>query len=308
MNSIVDLVCEALLISVEELSTFSQTAPHRYKKYTIPKRNGAGLRLIAQPSKEVKFIQRIVLKEIRTILPIHKCALAYEPNTGIKINASHHKNNSYLLKMDFRDFFPSITPFLLFSITKDFGISFDARDLEFLSRLLFYKSTRKSKLRLSIGAPTSPFISNFVMHGFDRAMYEYCCVRRINYTRYADDITFSSDEKGTLFEIPAVVHRLLKSTTYSQIKINPEKTIFSSRAFNRHVTGVVISNNRSLSIGREKKRLYSSMIYRFSQGLLDEAARHQLRGHLSYANYIEPDFLDRMKLKYSRELIDEILA
>ncbi|MCU6496903.1 retron St85 family RNA-directed DNA polymerase [Rugamonas sp. A1-17] len=308
MSTIFEFVRETLLMDEQELLTFSQTAPHRYKKYNIKKRNGTGFRQIAQPSKEVKFIQRVILSQLKQSLTVHPCAMAYEPGTGIKLNALHHKDNSYLLKMDFRDFFPSITPFLFFSIAKDFDITFEEVDRDFLSRLLFYKSTRKSKLRLSIGAPTSPFISNFVMHCFDKAMHEYCSTHKINYTRYADDITFSANEKGILFDLPTLVKGNLRATTYSQIKINPDKTVYSSRAFNRHVTGVVITNDGSLSLGRDRKRLYSAMVHKYSVGVLDDAERQQLKGYLSFVLYIEPDFFERLTTKYSKEVIDAIMA
>jgi retron-type reverse transcriptase len=233
--------------------------------------------------------------------------MAYEPGTGIKLNAMHHKDNSYILKMDFRDFFPSITPLLFLAKAKDAGSVFNEQDSLFLSRVLFYKSTRKSKLRLSIGAPSSPFISNFVMSSFDELMYAYCKTRNVNYTRYADDLTFSSNEKGVLFDLPALVKGNLKASTYNQVKVNAEKTVFSSKAFNRHVTGVVLTNDRSLSLGREKKRLYSAMVHRFSLGMMDETERHQLKGHLAFALHIEPDYFERLRVKYTTRVIDAIM-
>lgn len=308
MTSILNFVSSTLLMSSAELLTFANTAPYRYKKYYILKRSGDGLRLIAQPSKETKFIQRVVAEKLRELLPVHRCAMAYEKEKGIKINAMHHKDNAYLLKMDFSDFFPSITPDLFFRVSKDCGVTFSPEDREFLSSVLFFKATRRSKLRLSIGAPSSPFLSNFVMHQFDVAMAAYCREHGINYTRYADDITFSSNIKNELFSIPELVAANLKRTTYNHIKINLAKTVFSSKAFNRHVTGVVITNNATLSLGHVKKRLYSSMIHKYSLGLLGESERLHLKGLLAHCIYIEPDFIRRMKLKYSAEVVDAILA
>ena len=62
--SIVDYVCDALCIEKMQLMHFAVTAPHRYKKYEIPKRSGNGTRTIAQPSKQHKFIQRIIISEL----------------------------------------------------------------------------------------------------------------------------------------------------------------------------------------------------------------------------------------------------
>ena len=107
-------ISNILCIEPEHLLRFSSTSPHRYKVYTIPKRNGKGIRTIAHPSKELKYIQRILFKVLRKLLPVHQSAMAYKKGVGIKDNAAAHVRNSYLLKMDFNNFFPSITPELYF--------------------------------------------------------------------------------------------------------------------------------------------------------------------------------------------------
>jgi retron-type reverse transcriptase len=234
--------------------------------------------------------------------------MAYEPGVGIKLNATHHKDSCFLLKMDFKDFFPSITPYLFFSITEKLGFKFDDINRRLIENIIFWKSTRDSNLKLSIGAPTSPFISNFVLYEFDRHMAEFCLLRKIIYTRYADDLTFTCNEKGTLFEIPSIVEKQLKHHCFGKIKINKKKTVFSSKAFNRHVTGIVITNDNQLSIGRDRKRELSSMIHKFSLGKLDETESSRLKGLLSYAHHIEPIFINRMKRKYGPDIVNQIFS
>lgn len=299
-------MCDKLFMSQDELISFARTMPYRYKKYRVGKRNGAGYRIIAQPSSEAKFIQRILLKELRRILPVHECAMAYEPGVGIRKNASSHLQSDYLLKMDFKDFFPSITPDLFFFFTKRMGLELGDKDKELLENVIFWKSTRSSYLRLSIGAPTSPFISNFVMHAFDTSLSEFCAAKSITYTRYADDLTFTSNEKNILFDIPSLVSGHLKKDCLGLIKVNAKKTVFSSKAFNRHVTGIVLTNDNSLSLGRERKRALSSIIHRFGLGKLSDKETSKLKGHLAFAHHIEPEFIARMKAKYGNDLIDLI--
>ncbi|WP_228894143.1 retron St85 family RNA-directed DNA polymerase [Pseudoduganella aquatica] len=299
-------MCDKLFMSQDELINFARTMPYRYKKYRVGKRNGSGYRIIAQPSSEAKFIQRILLKELRRLLPVHECAMAYEPGVGIRKNAMRHLHSDYLLKMDFKDFFPSITPDLFFFFTKKIGLELGEKDKELLENVIFWKSTRSSYLKLSIGAPTSPFISNFVMHEFDKSMNQFCISKAITYTRYADDLTFTSNAKNILFEIPSLVSGHLKKDCLGLIKVNTKKTVFSSKAFNRHVTGIVLANDNSLSLGREQKRTLSSIIHRFSLGKLSEKETSRLKGHLSFAHHIEPKFIDRMKKKYGNDLIDLI--
>lgn len=299
-------LADKLMMSEGELLSFALTMPRRYKKYYIPKRNSEEMRLIAQPSQEAKFIQRVLVDELRPYFPVHSAATAYEKGVGIRLNADLHRNSRYLLKMDFKNFFPSITPELFFLVSHECGIDFEQVDKVFLENALFFRKIRRSRLRLSIGAPSSPFISNFVMSRFDDAVATYCASKNIAYTRYADDITFTTAEKGALFEVPAIVNAMLERHCFRKIRINTAKTVYSSKARNRHVTGIVLTNEDKLSVGRARKREVSSLINSFRFGCLDFKECLRLKGLLAYIHNIEPDFILRMKAKYSSDVIDAI--
>lgn len=116
------------------------------------------------------------------------------------------------------------------------------------------------------------------MYYFDEEMRLICDDRRIKYTRYADDLTFSSNVKNVLFEIPNIVACVLEKETQGLIKINKNKTVFSSKAHNRHITGVTLTNDGKLSIGRDRKRLFSSMIHKFLYESLDPDDILKLQG------------------------------
>jgi len=298
--SIIEKISDALCVDKNALLIFSSTAPYRYKVYEIPKRSGHGTRVIAHPAKQLKFIQRLIIKEISNLVSIHDCAYAYKKDISIKDNALVHKDNRYLLKMDFKNFFPSITPELLFHEFSNAGVSFKIDEKEFLSKMLFYKPTRKSTLRLSIGAPSSPFISNFIMYRFDSIISNYCKSNNIKYTRYADDITFSTNIKNALFSIPKMVSKILTENNYN-LRINSEKTVYTSRAHNIHVTGITITPEGKLSTGRENKRKLQAMLHRFIQSKLTDKETEQLKGYLAFAFFIEPDFRDRLINKYGIE-------
>ncbi|NDL65072.1 retron St85 family RNA-directed DNA polymerase [Acerihabitans arboris] len=291
-------LCEKLVMDEDEIFKFSITAPYRYKVYEIPKRNSPKKRTIAQPSKELKFIQRIIISLLKDVLPIHASCYAYRKNLSIKHNALVHLNTKYLLKMDFEDFFPSISPHLFFEILKLTKIQFEDNDLILLEKLLFFKPKRNSTLRLSIGAPSSPFISNFVMYFFDIEVQSLCDAHGINYSRYADDLTFSTNNKDLLFDMPIIVSDILSKHSFDSIKINNRKTIFSSKGHNRHVTGITLTNESNLSVGREKKRLISVMIHYFVTGRLDVDDVLKLQGMLSFARFVEPKFYLSMCKKY----------
>ena len=306
--NILDKISETSGMPQDLCAKFIISAPNRYKRYEIPKRNGSGTRLIAQPSKSVKPIQRVCINELRAFLPVHKAALAYEVGTGIKRNANMHRYNRYLLKMDFTNFFPSIKPHVLLNILEQHSVKITDVDKFVLTSLLFWKpSRRNSDLELSIGAPSSPFISNAVMYFFDVAVTEYCKEKSIQYTRYADDLVFSTNVTDILFELPKFLETLIKQPSMSFLKFNSDKTVFASKRVNRHITGVTITNDGRLSIGRKRKRKISSMIHRFKlRQLKSDSDINELKGLLGFAKHIEPAFIRRMRDKYSKEIILEI--
>ena len=231
--NVLKFLCDTLCMDKREIILFSITSPHRYKTYAIPKRNSNKKRIIAHPSKELKFIQRALVSFLEKKLLIHECAFAYKPGIGIKNNAQIHLKTKYLLKMDFENFFPSISPELFFFLLHRSGLEFSESDAYLLRNFLFWKETRSSPLRLSIGAPSSPLISNFIMKYFDEEMRSKCNDKKIKYTRYADDLTFSSNVKNVLFEIPNIVSSVLEK----------EKSIDISNDLNSSFATVVPQKN-----------------------------------------------------------------
>ena len=304
--NILKLLTETLFMSEVEMLAFLKQAPHRYKVYDIPKRSGKGYRTIAHPAKELKFIQRLVAEKCFMELPVHPCAQAYVKGLSIKTNIQQHLNSKYLLKMDFKDFFPSIVPTDWISYLKENGHDLNENDSTLISDIFFWHSKKSDHQALSIGAPTSPLISNLVMRPFDELLSKICEERDITYTRYADDLTLTTNVKDALFEIPEKVEEIIKGLNYPTLTINREKTVFSSKKHNRHVTGLVITNDNSISIGRDKKRVIKSRVFDFINNRLDHEGINKLKGHLSYIADVEPRFLLSLEKKYSKAVIQQI--
>ncbi len=199
--TIIEFLSNSLSIDPVSLKKYISTCPHRYKVYKIPKRNGNGTRIIAQPAKELKYLQRLVCDKYLHPLPVHNACMAYKKNTNIRDNALVHVKNNFLLKMDFKDFFPSINPSdLLKHIEKHRPWEACIEDTFVIEKLFFYLPERHGPLKLSIGAPTSPFISNTIMYEFDSSISEICNKNSVSYSRYADDIAFSTNKKDILFD------------------------------------------------------------------------------------------------------------
>jgi hypothetical protein len=131
-------------ISPGDLLQIISTAPARYKQYTIPKRRG-GVRLIAQPSRELKAIQRYLLETKLSTLPVHAAATGYIKGHNILQNAEHHQHSRVILKLDFVDFFPSIKVpdwDILFKVLKTPLIQ--PNELSFYKNLLFWGQGAKT--------------------------------------------------------------------------------------------------------------------------------------------------------------------
>jgi RNA-directed DNA polymerase len=284
-----------------------RTAPVRYKVYSIPKRTG-GVRIIAQPAREVKLLQRWAIKNILEALPVHDCATAYRKGKSIRDNARAHAEQSYILKVDFKNFFPSIVPQNLIDHIQHYAPEIASpENLKALAFLFFRGSINPVNLTLSIGAPSSPALSNTVLFPLDLQCAELCVRRGITYTRYADDLTFSTSEKNVLEPFLGEFKKLLESVGYPRLQLNEEKTVFASKKAMRRVTGLVLNNNGEVSLGRQRKRSISAGVHSFTlQGLKVEQI-NKLRGLLAFALNVEPAFVASLEAKYGKRVIDTLL-
>ncbi|EMG9304351.1 retron St85 family RNA-directed DNA polymerase [Citrobacter freundii] len=285
-----------------EIREFLINAPEKYKVFTIPKRKH-GYRIIAQPSRELKVYQRQL--EDLISFPVHYRAMAYCKGRSIKINALHHVKNSYLLKLDLENFFNSITPDIFWKVwSKTWDLPCD-EDRIYIEKLIFWRF--QGTLRLSVGAPSSPLVSNFCMYYFDEKIEEICLNNKVSFTRYADDLTFSSNVKNILFEIPRLVQDTLENQFHTGFSINTSKTIFSSRAHNRHVTGITLDNTGKISLGRDRKRYIKHKVHHYTLNILDEDEINHLRGLIAFAKYIEPVFFHSLEAKYTANMMSKLL-
>jgi RNA-directed DNA polymerase len=301
-------MCAQMEVDYQELIAFASQAPKMYKVYAIPKRT-SGKRIIAHPAKALKAHQKALLVPMADIFSVHHCAYAYKKGTSIKCNARQHQDSHYLLKMDFQNFFNSITVELFALMLVKLNIEISPEDQSLIEHLAFWCPSKKTdgKRILSVGAPSSPFISNWIMSGFDEVVYQLCQQENIVYTRYADDLTFSTRQKNSLFKLPKQIKMLLRAQFNGLIVINDTKTISTSKKHNRHVTGITLTNEGNLSIGRERKRYISLLLHKFSINQLDSEDIGHLSGLLSFANHIEPGFKDKMAKKYSQSIINQVI-
>lgn len=304
MSSLIDFLSKETGLAKTDVNRIVRSAPKRYKVYHIPKRSG-GNREIAQPARELKLIQRLFVDHYLAPLPVHNAATAYERGRNLRDNVEPHAVHGPILKMDFKDFFPSIhgADWLRYCAKKDLLSEEDRRHS---ANILFRMAKGERTLKLSIGAPSSPKLCNVLMYDFDEYVTSEAAKRSISYTRYADDMTFSGQRIGMLKDMVEVVNYAKRKSIVLHLSINHDKTKFITPKFRRCVTGLNISNDGSISIGRDNKRRIRSQVHHALNNslLLDE--RYRLVGMLAYIKSVEPEFLRRLDASYDCDVMARV--
>jgi hypothetical protein len=301
------MLLESIGLNPLQFLLLARRAPDTYKHYTIEKKTG-GDRWIAQPAKETKLIQRWLMGNVFFQFPIHQCATAYKSGASIMVNATLHAKNSYLAKFDFHNFFNSIK----YHNVKDFlsahlSDRFEADDIVNMAKLSCVREDGAG-LCLSVGAPSSPLLSNAILYEFDSLVSSWCQDHSIEYTRYADDLTFSTNIRGACADIHPFLISLLKESDSPALRLNEKKTLHASKKSQRRVTGLILSNEGKISIGRQRKREISAMIDRFRHERLTDENTYLLQGLLGFAKGAEPTFIDSMNRKYGNEIVASIFS
>jgi hypothetical protein len=283
--------------SEHELIVLIATASSRYRVHYIEKRGGRGRREIAQPTKEIKFLQRILVKHELDTLPIHDAAVGYRARLSIADHARPHAQGRYLLKLDFKNFFPSIKwPALAHRLSRD--TQYTENELWILGNLLCRTANSTGIRQLSIGAPSSPLVSNYVLNEFDSRLTNFCSSHGVRYTRYADDLAFSTNTPGTLDVVEQQVRSLLVELDYLDLALNDQKSVNVSRKRRRTLVGLTLSNDGHASIGREVKRQLRGAIHRAALGTLGPEDLARLQGRLAFIYAVDPAFVDHLLARY----------
>ena len=276
------------------------------KIFRIKKKSG-GSREIFHPSKKLKTIQYWLMHSVFSQIPVHDASMAYRDGISILHNANLHRSSRFFLKMDLKNFFPSISfndfiPILSnwhANAKPDWVLDEEAEFL--LKRVCFYKNDR-----LAIGYPSSPIISNIVMGEFDSKVSALIADEKygkVIYTRYADDLVLSTDKKGACAEIKRELHTLIQATKSPNISVNHHKTkLGSSTAGSASVTGLKICSDGHITIHRKQKDHIRLLLGLYRKGRLQPEEEESLLGHLNYCHYVAPDFYTKISKKYFREI------
>lgn len=292
-------------VSQSDIWNIVLTASYRYKTYRIRKRTH-GERVIDHPTPDLKFLQRWLNRNIFESLPVHQKAFAYRRGIGIADNAKVHATNNYLLKIDFADFFPSLKEsdvrLVVEQHTAELLPTLTENDINTILHIVCKHGT------LTIGAPSSPILSNAILFDFDCFVADLCQANQVAYTRYADDLFLSTNQPNKLADILEAIRADIRNRASPRLTINENKTVFTSKKRRRVAAGLVLTSDGGLSIGRDKKRSIRTLIHLYSTGMLPPDDVSYLQGYLAFVKSVEPDFLERVRRKYGDETIKDLLG
>jgi RNA-directed DNA polymerase len=280
-----------LNISIKELELLVN-CPF-YDFYKIPKKNG-GVREITAPEKTLKRIQQKINQFLQAyyyrIKPDGVYGFTINPKKNDKTycnileNAAMHVGRKFVLNMDLENFFPSIKASRVKQLFESGFFLFEEHLSSVLALLTTYQKC------LPTGAPSSPVISNFICYDMDVALIEFCKSHQLTYTRYADDLTFSSDE----YVEQSIIEALKTIIQNHHFKINPKKTRLQSKFRRQTVTGLVV--NDKVNVNRRFIKNTRAMIHDIEQNGVFQATQN----HFNSSEFEPKDIVSFVNKIYGR--------
>jgi RNA-directed DNA polymerase len=269
-----------------------------YSRYVVPKRSG-GQRVILAPKRELKALQRRALLDLVAKIPAAAAAHGFVPGRSIATNAQPHVGKRVVVRLDLKDFFPSITfprvrgLFIAhgysYAVASTLALLCTEYDREPLDRdgKRYYVSV--GPRHLVQGAPTSPALANLVAWRLDRRLSGLAAKYQFSYTRYADDLTFSGDHAAAVGGLISSVRRIVADERFT---INDPKTRVARRSRRQIVTGLVV--NDQVATPRMLRRRLRAILHnarRAAQGngmaVSSDQLRHA-RGLVAFVNAVTP--------------------
>lgn len=286
-------------LSLKELKKIWWYRGRMYQQFSIAK-GGGKVRLITAPDRRLKILQAKLAPLLDQLYRVRNPVHGFVPERSVKTNAEAHGRRRFVLNLDLQDFFPTITENRIKGLLKSLGV--EARVSDIIARLCCFDS------HLPQGAPTSPVLSNMICFRLDTELLRIAKDSRAIYTRYADDITFSSYQPPSpLFEapLPAVGRFSLEMLApalrgafeSNGFTVNPDKAHYADRNSRRIVTGVKI--NDGLNVDRRYVRHIRALLHSIETlGLADAQTKYidaggrgrlaeHLRGKISYITHLK---------------------
>ena len=246
-------------------------------------------RIIHIPCDELKSKQRFFLNAIKWVYP-------YKADT--LNSAKIHAGKKWILKMDIKDFYNSVPSYEIQKVITSVCDRIKKSD-----STISYLTLVTINGKLPTGAPTSPHIANACFQQIDRKIMSLSSAFGVDYTRYVDDLTFSSYSKETLKIIEKKVTEILNSNGY---RINSKKTKYISDNKQQNILGLVV-NDYKIRLPKDFKRNIRAMLHNYAINQCNSTLKstkflswdiqreQQLSGYIAYIKHVDIVFYKRLK-------------
>ena len=293
-------LAKAIGIELKELRFLAfnrkvSTVSH-YRKFYMPKKSG-GRRLISAPMPRLKKVQYWILENILNKVPVHPAANGFIPERSIVTNAAQHVGKDLVLNMDVKDFFPSIHFKRVKALLQQLGyaekiavilalICTEAvtEQVEIDGRKYYVQKTNRA---LPQGAPTSPAITNILCFSLDKRLQGLANALQCQYTRYADDISFSGSKEVNAQQLVWRIKRILQDEGFT---VHPDKIRIMRKGTQQEVTGVVV--NQQLNVKRKDLRAFRAMLHNLQKNKhtqqFPENVSNSVLGYVNFINMVNP--------------------
>lgn len=262
-------IASCLGLTPRLISSMIKNPEKYYRFYEMNKKNG-GVRKISAPRKFLKVTQHWINDYFLNRLKIHSSCFSYRKGVSIHDNAYPHQDSKFIANIDIENYFDSINKTMIKNCLLRCNIS------EHLVNAISGLTTLYGTLPQ--GAPTSPSISNAILHDFDEAMTNQALVRNCVYTRYSDDITISGNKRYLVEELVGLARNKINNLGFT---LNNSKYRLLSYNNRQAVTGILV--NGPLRPTRAYRRKVRAI---FDQALKSNDRNpltlSTLKGHFNY--------------------------
>ena len=316
----VEDLCNILNISRKQLNYILFVKGKKYIEFDIPKKNG-GTRKILSPSTDLKIIQQRLSKLLYECYDFLEVQHGFITNRSCVTNANQHIGKRFVLNIDLENFFDTIHFGRVQGLFKNKPFNFNNEVATFIAKLVCENG------KLPQGAPTSPVISNIICYKMDKKLAYLARKNRCVYTRYADDITFSTNsdkfpsqiayEQFNEVVLSNKLIDIINGGYDTGFRINTTKTRLSKKMMRQEITGITVNEKLNLNkkyIKSIRAMLHSIKVVGFiettkknfnnCQSITEEQARlkmfNLLQGKLNYLKMVR-GYNDKIFLKYAKE-------
>lgn len=221
----------------------------RYRTFKIPKRSGGSRVITAPRNKTFKLLLRYVNEIFKALYTPSPHAMGFTEGRSVVTNADLHRGQIYVFNIDLQDFFPSIHQARVWKRIQLDPLGLKRPIANILAGLCAMRvdlADGDVQYVLPQGAPTSPILSNMICDTLDRRLAGLARRFGLHYSRYADDITFSSMHH--VYQPDGAFRRELERIITGQgFVINQSKTRLQKRGARQEVTGIIVSDKLNVS-------------------------------------------------------------